>query len=227
MTTTNLTRRSLIGIAWLAFVLAAMIFLPAWSLAYWQGWTFWLVFLACSLATTLYLLRRDPALVERRMRSGPTAERQSSQQWIQTINGLLFCAIVILPALDHRFGWSSVPVFVVIAGDCLIVLGFALILRVFAENSFASATIEVSVDQTVVSTGPYALVRHPMHAGALPLIAGIPLALGSFWGLVPFALILPAFAWRLLDEERYLAMHLAGYADYCRKVRWRLAPGLW
>ena len=227
MTTTNLTRRSLIGIVWLGVVLAAMIFLPAWSLAYWQGWTFWSVFLVCCLATTLYLLRRDPALVERRMRSGPTAERQSSQRWIQTINGLLFCAIVIVPALDHRFGWSSVPVFVVIAGDGLIVLGFAVILRVFAENSFASATIEVSADQKVVSTGPYALVRHPMYAGALPLIAGIPLALGSFWGLIPFALILPAFVWRLLDEERYLSGHLVGYDDYCLEVRWRLAPGLW
>ncbi|HEY4922987.1 MAG TPA: isoprenylcysteine carboxylmethyltransferase family protein [Roseiarcus sp.] len=227
MTTTNLARRSLIGIAWLAIILAAMIFLPAGSLAYWQGWAFWLVFLVCCLATTLYLLKRDPALVERRMRSGPTAERESSQQWIQSINGLLFCAIVILPAFDHRFGWSSVPIVVVVFGDCLIVLGFALILRVFAENSFASATIEVSADQKVVATGPYALVRHPMYAGALPLIAGIPLALGSFWGLVPVALIVPALAWRLLDEERFLVTHLAGYQDYCRKVRWRLAPGLW
>jgi protein-S-isoprenylcysteine O-methyltransferase Ste14 len=227
MTTTNLPRRSLIGIAWLAIVLAAMIFAPAWSVAYWQGWTFWAVFVACCLATTLYLLRRDPALVERRMRSGPTAERQSSQRWIMTVNGILFCAIVILPALDHRFGWSSLPLFVVLAGDGLIVLGFALILRVFAENSFASATIEVSADQKVVSTGPYAFVRHPMYASALPLIAGIPLALGSYWGLVPVAFIVPALAWRLLDEERYLVVHLAGYHDYCREVRWRLAPGLW
>ncbi|WP_158817573.1 isoprenylcysteine carboxylmethyltransferase family protein [Methylocapsa sp. S129] len=223
----NLTRRALFGLAWFAVILAAMIFGPAWSLAYWQGWTFWFLMLACCLATTLYLLRHDPALVERRMRSGPTAERESSQKWIMTCTGVLFCAIVIAPALDHRFGWSSVPAFIVIGGDCLIALSFVFILRVFRENSFASAVIEVSAGQKVVSTGPYAWVRHPMYAGALPLLAGVPLALGSYWGLAPVAPLLGAIVWRLLDEERYLSRNLAGYQDYCRKVRWRLAPGVW
>jgi protein-S-isoprenylcysteine O-methyltransferase Ste14 len=223
----NLAKRALIGIARFALALAAMIFAPAWSLNYWQGWTLWLLFVACCLSITLYLLRRDPALVERRMKSGPTAEREPSQKLIMALTSVLFCVIFILPSLDHRFGWSSVPAMIAVAGDGLVVLGFALIVVVLRENSFASATIEVSADQKVVSSGPYALVRHPMYAGALPLIAGIPLALGSYWGLAPVALVVGAIIWRLLDEERYLARHLAGYQEYCRKVRWRLAPGLW
>jgi protein-S-isoprenylcysteine O-methyltransferase Ste14 len=227
MATADLAKRALGGIAWLAFVLAAMIFAPAWSLNYWQGWVFWFVFVASCLVLTLYLLRRDPALVERRMKSGPTAERERAQKWIMTFVAILFYAIVILPSLDHRFGWSSVPVFVVVAGDGLVIFGFALITRVLRENSFASAIIEVSASQRVVSTGPYALVRHPMYAGALPLLAGIPLALGSWWGLAVAAFFLVALIWRLLDEERYLRRRLDGYEDYCRKVRWRLAPGVW
>jgi protein-S-isoprenylcysteine O-methyltransferase Ste14 len=227
MAAASLTKRVLFAIVRFAVALAAMIFAPAWSLAYWQGWTLWFVFIASCLAITLFLLRHDPALVERRMRSGPIAERRSSQKWIMALASILFYPIVILPGLDHRFGWSSVPVLVVIAGDCLVVLGFAFELWVLRENSFASATIEVSSDQKVVSTGPYALVRHPMYAGALPLLAGIPLALGSWWGLAPAALLVAVIIWRLLDEERYLARYLAGYQDYCRKVRWRLAPGVW
>jgi protein-S-isoprenylcysteine O-methyltransferase Ste14 len=227
MATANLTKRALTGIAWLGPVLAMMIFVPVWSLAYWQGWTLWLLFMASCLATTLYLLRHDPALVERRMKSGPTAEREPAQRRIMAFASVLFCAIIILPSVDHRFGWSSVPVAVAILGDGLVILGFAIILRVFRENSFASAIIEVSAGQKVVSTGPYALVRHPMYAGALPLLIGIPLALGSWWGLAPAALVSGAIVWRLLEEERYLARNLAGYQEYQRRVRWRLAPGVW
>jgi protein-S-isoprenylcysteine O-methyltransferase Ste14 len=223
----DLTRSVLVAMVRFALVLAVMIFAPAWSLAYWQGWTLWFIFIASCLAITFYLMRRDPALVERRMRSGPSAERESGQKWIMTFASILFFPIVMLPALDHRFGWSLVPACVVIGGDCLVILGFALVTRVLRENSFASAIIEVSGDQKVVSTGPYAIVRHPMYAGALPLLFGIPLALGSFWGLAPAALLLAVIIWRLLDEERYLTRHLAGYEDYCRRVRWRLAPGVW
>jgi protein-S-isoprenylcysteine O-methyltransferase Ste14 len=227
MATENLTKRALSGIAWLGPVLAMMIFVPAWSLAYWQGWTLWFLFMASCLATTLHLLRHDPALVERRIKSGPTAEREPAQRRIMAFTSVLFCAIIILPSLDHRFGWSPVPVAVAILGDGLVILGFAIILRVFRENSFASAIIEVSAGQKVVSTGPYALVRHPMYAGALPLLVGIPLALGSWWGLAPAAVASAAIIWRLLEEERYLARNLAGYQEYQRRVRWRLAPGVW
>ena len=223
----SLTKRALTGMVWLALALAALIFGPAQSLAYWQGWIFWFLFTASCLATTLHLLRHDPALVERRMKSGPTAEREPSQKIIQAFTSVLFGAIIVVSALDRRFGWSAVPVALVILGDCLVILGFWIIFLVFRENSFASSIIEVSADQQVVSSGPYALVRHPMYAGAFVLLVGVPIALGSWWGLAPAALFGGALAWRLLDEERYLARHLAGYQDYQRKVRWRLAPGLW
>jgi protein-S-isoprenylcysteine O-methyltransferase Ste14 len=227
MATTELAKNALGAIARFALGLAALIILPSWSLSYWQGWAVWVLFVACCLAVTLYLLRRDPALVARRMRSGAAAQRDPTQKLIMRIASVLFTAIFTLSCLDHRFGWSSVPVAIVIVGDGLIVLGFVLVAAVFRANSFASATIEVSADQKVVSSGPYAIVRHPMYAGALPLIAGIPLGLGSYWGLAIVVLVVGAIVWRLLNEERYLARHLPGYQDYCRKVRWRLAPGIW
>jgi protein-S-isoprenylcysteine O-methyltransferase Ste14 len=132
-----------------------------------------------------------------------------------------------VPALDHRFSWSRVPLAVVVAGDVLVGVGFLIVFLVFRENSFASAVVEVSAAQKVIDTGPYARVRHPMYAGALVLLAGIPLALGSLFGLlvlVPFAAILVA---RLLDEERFLVRELPGYAAYRQKTRYRLIPYVW
>jgi protein-S-isoprenylcysteine O-methyltransferase Ste14 len=119
------------------------------------------------------------------------------------------------------------PPFVVLIGDGLVLLGFAGIFRVFRENSFTSATIELANDQRVISSGPYAVVRHPMYAAALPLLAGIPISLGSWWGLLLVAAILPVLVWRLLDEERFLVMNLSGYRDYQDKVHYRLVPLVW
>jgi protein-S-isoprenylcysteine O-methyltransferase Ste14 len=131
------------------------------------------------------------------------------------------------PALDFRFGWSAVPLPIVAAGNVLIAIGYAIIFLVYKENTFTSATIEVAKDQRVISTGPYALVRHPMYAGGLLYLLGMPLALGSWWGLVPFAATLPFLIWRLVDEEEFLARNLPGYAEYRNKVRFRLIPGVW
>lgn len=137
-----------------------------------------------------------------------------------------FIASLVVPALDYRFKWSSVPLYAVIAGDILTTLWFCINFLVFKENTFTSATIEISEDQKVISTGPYAFVRHPMYAGGLLLFIGTPLALGSYWGILAFVAVLPALIWRLLDEERFLAKNLPGYIDYCAKVRWRLIPGV-
>jgi protein-S-isoprenylcysteine O-methyltransferase Ste14 len=133
----------------------------------------------------------------------------------------------MVPALDFRFGWSAVPLAVVAAGDFLVAAGYVIIFLVYKENTFTSATIEVAENQKVISTGPYALVRHPMYAGGLFYLLGTPLALGSWWGLVPFAAILPFLIWRLFDEEAFLMTNLPGYAEYLKKVRFRLAPGVW
>lgn len=207
--------------------MAALLFLPAWTLDYWQAWLFIAVFVAATVAITVYLARNDPKLLERRMSAGPMAEKEPAQKLIMSVTMAGFIAALVVPALDHRFGWSAVPPAVSLAGDALIALGFLFVFLVLKENSYAASTIGVAEGQKVVSTGPYALVRHPMYAGALPLLAGTPLALGSWWGLAVVAAIVPALIWRLLDEERFLARNLAGYADYTRKVKYRLVPGVW
>jgi protein-S-isoprenylcysteine O-methyltransferase Ste14 len=222
----SLQRRASISLIQFAVAMAAILFLGAGEIAWWQAWAFMAVFLACCIVTTALLVKSDPALVERRMRAGATAEQRGAQKLIQALNTLLFLALLVVPALDRRFGWSHVPAWVAVLGDVLTVAGFAAIFRVFRENSFAAATVQVAEGQHVVSTGPYAVVRHPMYAGAMPLIFGASLALGSYWGLAVAALMTAGIVWRLLDEERYLAANLPGYEAYRRKVRFRLAPGL-
>jgi len=220
----KLTTKGWLGLVALVLVMGLLLFLVAGTIRYWQAWAYLAVYVGSSLWISLYLIKRDPALLKRRIRGGPTAEKEKSQKIIMLITSAGFVASLVVPALDHRLGWSSVPVYAVIAGDVLTALFFFVAFLAFRENSFASATVEVAEGQKVVSTGPYALVRHPMYAGGLLLFIGIPLALGSYWGLLGFAAALPALIWRLLDEENLLARNLPGYAEYCAKVRWRLIP---
>jgi protein-S-isoprenylcysteine O-methyltransferase Ste14 len=138
-----------------------------------------------------------------------------------------FIALLVVPALDHRFGWSIFPLSGTLVGDTLVVVGLCFIFLVYKENTFTSATIEVAADQYVVSTGPYAVVRHPMYASAVLYLVGTPLALGSYWGLTPLFGMLPFLIWRLFDEEKLLSQNLHGYAEYQTKVRHRLIPGIW
>jgi len=207
-------------------ILGVGIFVPAWTLRYWQAWVFIAVYLGCTALITLYLWRNDRGLLERRLSAGPTAEKRVAQQVIMWFASLGFIALVALSALDHRLGWTQVPFRVVLLGDILIVVGFSLEFLVFRANSFSSATVEVAKEQRVVSTGPYAIVRHPMYAGGLLLLLGTPLALGSYWGLVALAAMLPVFLWRIFDEEKFLAKSLPGYREYRTKVRFRLIPGV-
>jgi len=219
--------KAALGLTQLVAVLALALFVAAGTARWVGGWVLLGLFTASSVAVTLYLARADPALLERRTQAGPVAEKERSQKIIQAVAGISFLSTVIVPALDHRFGWSRAPAPAVIAGDALVVLGFLVVFLVFRENTYTSAVIEVAAEQRVVDTGPYAVVRHPMYAGALVLVAGIPLALGSVLGLVtlpPFAAII---VWRLLDEETFLAARLPGYAGYRQKVRARLLPGIW
>ncbi|MDX3924403.1 MAG: isoprenylcysteine carboxylmethyltransferase family protein [Shinella sp.] len=215
--------------ATLGFVvaLAIMIFLAAGSLSYWQGWLFLIHFSAWCAGLTYYFLKHDPALIERRLRVGPAAERESSQKRIQLFTSIVTIALFIGSVLDYRFGFSVVPVPMVVLGHVLIAAGFLACYFVFRENSYASATVEVREGQRVVSSGPYGLVRHPMYAGVLPLFLGIPLALGSYWLLIGILFVLVGLVARLLDEERHLSANLPGYGEYCRKVRYRLLPGIW
>jgi protein-S-isoprenylcysteine O-methyltransferase Ste14 len=216
-------RSSLFGI----LALAALLFIPAWTLAYWQAWLFMAVFVCASGALTMYLAIHDPKLLERRMNVGPRAEKEPAQKIIMVLATLGFIAMLVFPALDYRFGWSPVPASVSVLGDALIALGFLFTFFVFKENSYGASTIQIAEGQTVISTGPYAFVRHPMYAAALVMLLGIPLALGSWWGLFALLLVLPVLIWRLLDEERFLRQNLPGYPEYQAKVRYRLLPFVW
>jgi protein-S-isoprenylcysteine O-methyltransferase Ste14 len=215
------------GLLFFLVVMAALLFIPAWTLDYWQAWTFLAVYFASSLAITLYLMKKDPRLLARRMRGGPTAEKETTQKIIMIIASLGFIGLIVFSALDRRFAWSHMPPYVALAGDALVVLGWLAIFFVFKENTFTSATIELAPDQKVISTGPYALVRHPMYAGALVMLLGIPIALGSWWGVLVTVAIMPALIWRLFEEEKFLARNLAGYLEYQNKVRYRLIPLVW
>ena len=215
------------ALAILAVVMGLLLFVPAATVSYWQAWVYLSIFTSASALTTLYLMRTDPALLERRMRGGPTAEKRPVQKFIMLCTSIGFIALLVVPSLDHRFGWSAVPLSGVVAGDVLVAIGFCLISLVYRENTFTSATIEVAEHQKVISTGPYAIVRHPMYASGSLYLLGTPLALGSYWGLVPLAAMMPFLLWRLFDEERFLARKLPGYTEYQKRVRHRLVPFVW
>src|SRR5579859_769968 len=206
---------------------AALLFLTAGTLHYWQAWLFLAVYFAASIAIILYLINKDPALLARRMSGGPFAEKEPAQRIIMSLASVGFIALVLVPPLDRRFGWSHLPVWAVLAGDLVMLLGWLGIFFVLRENSFASATIESSADQRVISTGPYAWVRHPMYATALVMLLGVSPALGSWWGVPVLVATAPALIWRLIDEERFLVQNLQGYREYRERVRYRLLPFVW
>jgi protein-S-isoprenylcysteine O-methyltransferase Ste14 len=223
----RLRLKAFAGLLLLFVSMAALLFIAAGTSDYWQAWIFLAVYFGSSLALTLYLMKEDPALLQRRMRGGPTAEKEPVQKIIMLITSLGFIGLLVVPALDHRFAWSQMPPYLALAGDVLVGAGLLAIFFVFRENSFTSATIELAPDQKVISSGPYALVRHPMYSGALVMLLGMPIALGSWWGALFVVAILPALIWRLLEEEKFLAKNLAGYVAYQNSVRHRLLPWVW
>ncbi|MGA9048856.1 MAG: isoprenylcysteine carboxylmethyltransferase family protein [Dehalococcoidia bacterium] len=220
----NLNMKSWFSAIALAIAMGLLLFVPAGTVDYWQAWVFLLVYFGMTCLILIYLLNKDPALMERRMTGSPLSETEISQKFLMSIMSLGFIALLVVPALDHRIHWSQVPFYVAILGDILVAVGWFIVFLVFRENSFTLPNIKVAADQKVVSTGPYAVVRHPMYAGSFLYCIGIPLALGSYWGLLAVAIMLPLGLWRLFYEERLLSKNLAGYAEYCKKVRWRLIP---
>ena len=223
----TLDARAWLALAIVAGVMCALLFGTAGTTQYWQAWVYVSIFLGASVLTTVYLMKKDRALLARRMRGGPMFEKEGTQRIIMVFTSLGFIVLLVVPALDHRFGWSAVPVWAVVLGDVLVAIGFYLIFRVYRENSFTAATIEVAPGQEVIATGPYAIVRHPMYASGSLYIVGTPLALGSYWGFVALAAMMPFLLWRLLDEERILSRDLPGYTEYRQRVRHRLVPMVW
>jgi protein-S-isoprenylcysteine O-methyltransferase Ste14 len=215
------------GILGVLAAMALLLFLPAGTPAFWQGWAFLAVWGVASIGISVFLVTRDRALMERRMRGGPTAEKRTSQRVSMWFASALFAAIFVIAGFDRRELWSGVPAYVSVAGNVLVAIGWVVIYFVFRENSFTSATIEVAPDQRVISTGPYSVVRHPMYSGSLLYLIGMPLALGSWWALLAIIAFIPVGAWRMFDEEAFLSRSLAGYTDYMRRVRRRLVPLPW
>ena|SRR5215472_3341194 len=223
----SLYTKTLLSLITLAVAMGALLFVPAATTRYWKAWVYLAIFIGASVLTSLYLIKKDPALLKRRLRGGPAAEKETTQKIIMLFASIGFIALLVVPALDYRFRWSEVPLPAVIAGDLLVAIGFYCIFLVYKENTFTSATIEVAENQKVISTGPYALVRHPMYASGFLYLIGTPLALGSYWGLVALVFMAPFLIWRLFDEERFLANHLPGYMEYQKKVQHRLVPYIW
>ena len=205
---------------------AALLFLPAGTLDYWQAWVFLAVFCIASLST-VYWLKKDPAALERRMHAGPVAETRTVQKVVASGVYVLFAALLVFSALDHRFGWSPVPAAVSLIGDALVAIGLGIAIFTVIENRYAAATVTVEASQKVVSTGLYGLVRHPMYLGATIMMAGIPLALDSWWGLAVLIPCLFGVAFRIRDEEKMLTNELNGYREYTQKVHHRLVPYVW
>jgi len=222
-TAVRLTASSVFGLAAFAFIL----FVPAGTLHYWQGWVFIAVFTAVSLPPTIYLARANPATLERRMHAGPRAETRTAQKFIVTGSFGAIIAMMAFSAFDHRMGWSTVPVWLCLLGEVLLAAGLAIAMLVVIENSYAASTVTVETGQKVASRGPYRFVRHPMYVGSVIMMVGIPLALGSYWGLlfvIPGVMML---VFRILDEEKLLTQELAGYREYAQRVRYRLVPNVW
>ena len=208
-------------------ILLACLFIPAGTLSYWQAWVFLAVFAVSSQALGIYFLAHDRKLIERRMKIGPVAEQRPAQKIISALFMLGFVGFLVLPAFDHRFGWSPVAPVLSIFANAIVVLSFVLFFLVMQSNSYAASTIQVEEGQPVVSTGPYAYVRHPMYSGALLLLAAMPLALGSWLSVLLLVPFFPVLAWRILDEEDFLRQNLPGYDEYMRRVQYRLVPQVW
>ncbi len=220
----NLNTRAWLGLILTTIGIGGFLFVSAGTLRYWQAWSYLGVFFVASTLVTLYLMKHDPALLERRLSAGPTAEKEKAQKTVMLFASIGFIGLLVVAGLDHRFGWSAAPPAGVIAADLVTLVGYFIIFLVYRENSFTSATIEIAPGQRVISTGPYAVVRHPMYAGGSLYLVAMPLGLGSYWGLVVLLAMLPVLVWRLVDEENFLSKNLQGYDEYRAKVRWRLIP---
>ncbi|VVB99664.1 Phospholipid methyltransferase [uncultured archaeon] len=203
---------------------ALMLFLPAGSLNYWEAWVFLCVLFVPFIFVVSYLFRHDPGLLEKRMRF---KEKEVQEKKIIKITQLLFFIAFLVPGLDYRFGWSDVPFWLVAVSDALVFIGYMIVFLVFRENTHASRIVEVEKNQKVISTGPYAVVRHPMYVGTILMFLFMPLALGSYFSLAFFVPIIIAIFFRIIDEEKLLLMDLEGYREYCGKVKYRLVPGIW
>jgi protein-S-isoprenylcysteine O-methyltransferase Ste14 len=229
MTDLQISRRELIKTVVVRFgsafiVLMAMFFIPAGTWAYWEAWAYLAILFFPMLFVLAYMLKHEPDLLARRMRM---KEKEAEQRLIVKLSFIPFLFAYILPGFDKRFGWSNVPTGVVVIAEILVLLGYGIVFLVFRENRFASRVVEVEQGQSVIKSGPYAIVRHPMYTGSILLWGLSPLALGSYWAMLPALAIIPTLVARIRNEEQILAKELKGYPEYMQETRYRLLPGVW
>ena len=205
-------------------VLGLMFFLPAGTLAYWQAWVYMVLIFIPMLFAVASFIKSAPEFLDRRLRM---REKERAQKAVQILGLPIYIVAFLLPGFDRRFGWSSVPTLLVVISDILVLASYLFILRVFKVNAYASRVIEVEQGQKVITSGPYALVRHPMYLGVAVMYLFSPLALGSYWAIVPCVLIVVLLVPRILNEEKVLAGELEGYKEYTQQVRFHLIPGVW
>jgi protein-S-isoprenylcysteine O-methyltransferase Ste14 len=208
-------------------VFGLLVFWPAGTFDYRQGWVFIAVFAVATLVPSVYLAVKNPEALRRRMQAGPGAETRPLQKLVSAVAFGSMAAMIVFSALDFRFGWSTVPAAVSVVGDVLVAVGLTIAMLVTIQNGYAAANITVESAQRLSSTGWYGLVRHPMYFGNVILMIGVPLALGSYWGLLFVVVGLVVLALRINDEEAFLTTDLAGYRDYIQKVHYRLVPYVW
>lgn len=221
---TGLKTRIFARVLSLPIVVCLLLFLPAGTFDFWQVYVYFCIVLVLALGAMAYFLKYDPELLERRLR---TREEQDTQKAVVGVMVLLVVMGYVIPGLDRRFGWSDVPLGLVLMADLLVAAGYLFIAFVMKTNSYASRIIEVEEGQQVIKTGPYAVVRHPMYAGVVLMYLATPVALGSWWGLIPFVMVPFLLIPRILNEEKVLKEDLAGYPQYCDEIRWRLIPHVW
>jgi len=219
-----LKKKIIIRLAMFLIFLGIFLFLPAGSFKFWEAWIYCMILLLPMTFVVIYFLKRAPELLERRLK---LKEKEKEQKVIIRLSTAIFLIGFIIPGLDYRFNWSEVPVYFVIVADVFVLLGYLIVFLALKENMYASHIIEVDKDQKVISTGPYAMVRHPMYSGSILIYLSTPIALGSFWALIPFLLLPILIVFRILNEEKILLKELPGYNEYCQKTRYRLIPYVW
>lgn len=203
-------------------VMGIIIFLPAWSLGFWEGWIWWSIMFGVTILITAYLLRKNPELLRRRTQFKQPENTKKPPAFLN-----LSLLGYIIPGFDFRFHWSTVPFGVVIAANVVVLISYLFIFFVFTVNSYASATIQVEEQQQVITTGIYSMIRHPMYLGLLLMGLFTPLALGSYWAIIPFLLTVPSLVLRIKGEEAVLLRDLPGYLEYCKETRYRMIPHIW
>lgn len=223
----NIIGKTISGFITLLVIMGILIFLPAWTFNYLQAWIYLLTFAASTILITIYLLKNDLKLLNRRINAGSKAEKEKEQKTIQAIANVFFCFIYIIAGFDYRFHWSDIPMYISILANVFVILGFYIVFLVFKENSYTSAIIEVDKDQKVISTGMYEIIRHPMYSGAILMLVFSAVALGSYWALLSVAALTFTIIVRLLHEEKFLSKNLSGYDEYCEKVKYHLIPFIW